>query len=198
MVDQAVFLRAGQSGARVEGVPGHVLTVQPDGKVKPEALSSVASALRAKWAYRSTLTFSGTFPGDVMGEPGTFADVAEGDLLFVPPLFAAFGAFHSASPAPQLGGLYVVTMVLDTEHIHVQRDPRMATSAQIAGVALVTADQGDGAAIYQIATPPAAVVDVDPQVMPMVALPPLASSDVYFLISQSSVLSWQIGTINAP
>jgi hypothetical protein len=199
MVDQAFNLRAGDAGPEVTGTPGNVLTFQADGKVRGEAPAASANgALRAKWAYRDTLTFSNVFPGDVSSEPGVFADVAEGDLLFIPPLFAAFGAFHSASAAPELGGLYVVTTVIDTEHIHVVRDPRMATAAQIAEVAIVSADQGGGAGIYQVATPAGAVIDVDPQVMPQVALPPLASSDVYFLISQSSQISWQIGSINSP
>lgn len=46
MVDQAVFLRTGQAGAKVEGTPGHVLTVQADGKIKPEAVAALAAGTR--------------------------------------------------------------------------------------------------------------------------------------------------------
>lgn len=58
MADQAVYLRTGQDGARVEGTPGNVLTIQSDGKVRGEPgaqvlvgdLSSAVSAAAANTA----------------------------------------------------------------------------------------------------------------------------------------------------
>ncbi len=203
MVDQAVFLRTGQAGAKIEGTPGHVLTIQADGKVKPEPVaSSSTAALRAKWAFTSSVTFNASYPSpnSVIAEPGTFDGVAEGDTVFVPPAFALKGAFHSGSAAPEFGGLYVVSSVSD-DSASFDRDPRMATAEQIAAVALVSAEQGSGAGIYQVATPAAAVINVDPQVMPQVALPPHEfDGNTYFLVSQGnqSVLSWQIGSVNSP
>ncbi len=159
-----------------------------------------AGALRAKWAFRVNITFldNASSGGILSSTPGAFADVEVGDTLFVPPIFALGPPFHSGPAAPEFGGIYIVTEKSDDQSLRVERDPRMATAAQIAATALVSADQGDGAAFYQVATPAAAVLDVDPQVMPMMALPPLETSSTYFLTSQSSLLVWQIGTINEP
>jgi hypothetical protein len=154
-----------------------------------------AGALRAKWAFRANTTFlDNASTGDILSStPGTYASVQEGDTLFVPPVFALGPPFHSGPAAPEFGGIYVVTAKADDQTLSVTRDPRMATAAQIAATALVSADQGDGAAVYQVVTPAAAVLDVDPQVMEMCALPAhAADADVYALQSLGGLLQWVI------
>jgi hypothetical protein len=206
MVDQALIMRAGQAGAVVVGTPGHVLTIQSDGhSVKPEAPSGgMPGALRASWAFRTNIIFSdNASTGDVQADGGsTFVDVAEGDTLFVPPRLALGPPFHSGPAAPQFGGLYRVVTKLDDENLNVTRDERLATMVQIGATAFVAADAGDAAGVYQIATPATAVIDVDPQVMPNVAIPPFATVDgnTYVLTSTGSepLLQWQVGLINAP
>jgi len=202
MVDQSFYLRAGQEGALAEGTPGNVLTFQTDGKVKGEPAGG--GVVRAQWAFLVTQLFSGTTPnynifaGD---DPGTFDDVEEGDLLFVPPTFAQQGAFHSSTAAPQFGGVWTVFSKTDGQHVTVFRAPALATAAQIANCALISVEAGSGAGIYQVTTPAAAVVDVDPQVMPQVALPPHEDDGNTYVLTSSggqSILAWQIGSINSP
>lgn len=204
MVDQAFNLRAGDAGPEVQGTPGNVLTFTADGKVRGETPGGGSAAVRAKWAFLVTQLFSGSegnygiFTGD---NPGTFDDVAEGDTLFVPPAFAQQGVFHSSTDAPQFGGVWTVFSKTDGSHVTVTRLPALATAAQIAGCALISAEGGSGAGIYQVTTPAAAVVDVDPQVMPQVALPPHEfDGNTYFLTSAGNqgVLAWQIGSVNSP
>lgn len=70
MVDQAVQMRAGDAGPPVTGTPGFVLTVQADGRVKPQA-PSTGAALTAMWFVDKGAAAGGT---GAIGKPfNTFA-----------------------------------------------------------------------------------------------------------------------------
>jgi hypothetical protein len=174
MVANAVFLRAGDAGPEVQGPAGAVLTMQADGRVKAVTPTSAPGAVRASWAI-STQTSAVTFePGagptrNVVTEPAALTGLTVGMRFFVQPDNALQGFFHSATPAPQLGGVYDVLETDGDSSATLQRSADMTTAAQIAAVALIAVDDGSGKGLYQVATPPAAVVDTDPQVMPMVS-----------------------------
>jgi hypothetical protein len=192
-MSEAVFLRAGQDGAVVAGTPGHVLTMQSDGKVKAEAQAGgVPSSLRADWAFATSIIFSANASsGDIQADGvDTFDGVELGDTIFVPPALALGPPFHSGPAAPQFGGLYVVLLVIDTTHLNVARAETLNTEALVDATALVSAVGGDAAGLFQIATPAGAVLDTDPQVMPMIGKPAPAISDTFALQCTNGLLAW--------
>lgn len=196
MVDQAYNLRAGDAGPEVKGTAGHVLTFQTDGRVKGEAPAvSNPGGARATWCVSpSSVTFaSGQSPGgprDIVSEVGTFAGIQVGDTIFFPAVTCLVGAFHSGSAAPELGGLYDVLVKSDDQEMTVQRSEVMNTAAKIAAVAIVACDQGTGAGTFQIATPAAAVVDVDPQVHYPVSIAPPGTDSTFALQLVGEFLQW--------
>lgn len=203
MVDQAYNLRAGDAGPEVTGTAGHVLTFQSDGKVRGEApATSLPSAIRADWSVSnqaSAITFAPdqTSPRDLITEVGALTGLTAGMRLFVQPDNALQGGFHSGSPAPQLGGVYDVLSTDGDQNAVVQRSADMSTAAQIAALALVCVDGGGNPGVFQVQTPAAAVVDVDPQVIPQVATAlPVSSSQV--LTGFGGQASWTAGVAAPP
>jgi hypothetical protein len=169
--------------------------------VDPADVAGAATALRARYgiAVDVSVTFANSTLGSVgvIGEPGTFTDVNEGDRIFFPPGSCLVGVFHSGTPAPELGGIYLVEVKVDDE-LTVSRVSDLTTAAQFAAAALISVDAGAGAGFYQVATPNPVTVNTTPQVMPWLALPPPSDSSQYTLGVQSGKLQWQLGFINAP
>jgi hypothetical protein len=145
-------------------------------------------------------TFADNTLGDVgvVAEPGTYTSVNEGDRVMFPPDSCLVGVFHSADPAPQLGGVYLVVQKLDDQELIVRRVDDMTTTAQIDALVTIGVDSGPGAGLWQVATPAGAVVNTDPQVMPWLSIQPPNDVTQYTLGVQSNLLQWQVGFINAP
>lgn len=202
MVDQSYNLRAGDAGPEVQGTPGHVLTFQSDGRVKGEApATSLPSAIRAQWSVSdqaSAITFAPDQPAggarDIITEVGALIGLTTDMRLFVQPTNALVGGFHSGSPAPEFGGVYDVLSTDGDSSAVVQRSAVMATSAQIAALAIIAVDGGGNPGVFQVATPATAVVDTDPQVIPQVGAP-LSSGGNQALTSFGGEAHWQAGVI---
>jgi hypothetical protein len=163
-----------------------------------------SAVLRADWSVLLTvspITFdAGLGPQwQVVAEAGTFAGLGEGQTLFIPPEQALQGFFHSGTPAPQFGGVWDVFVKIDDQNLTLQRNAAMSTSAQVDALALITVDGGSGVGVYQVITPKGGAINIDPQVIPEIAIPVhVGDGNTYFLVSQNNVLLWQIGPINGP
>ena len=157
-----------------------------------------SSVIRATWSVSPTVSAITFAPGsgptyNVVAEPGTFAGLNQGDTLFISPEQALTGFFHSGTPAPELGGVWDVFLKSDDQDLTLQRNAAMSTTAQIAALAFVAVDGGSGLGVYQVVTPPAAVINVDPQVVPQITIPVHPSDgNTYFLTSQSGIYKWQL------
>lgn len=179
--------------------PGQQLSlIREDGQAEPcevEAAGGAGGFVRVKWALGATITFavSAGPTYDIVSEPGTFAGLAEGETIFFQPGQCLVGPFHSGSPAPQYGGAWLIVVKSDDQEMTVQRVAELATTAQIDAAALITADQGTGAGVYQIATPAGGTIDTDPQVMPWVAKPvPAGDGNTYKLQATGEQLIWTL------
>lgn len=165
-----------------------------DVTIVPEA--GAGGVVRAKWALNtSSMTFAaGVGPVyDIVTEPGTLAGIVEGETIFFQPVQCLQGPFHSGSPAPQFGGKWLIVTKSDDQEMSVQRSSDLATTAQIDATALITADQGSAAGVYQVATPAGGTIDTDPQVMPWVARPvPAGDGNTYKLQSSGEQLFWTL------
>jgi hypothetical protein len=162
--------------------------------VDPADVGGAAAAVRARWGLggSASITFApGAGPSrDVVTEPGTFAGISAGDTIFFQPTQCLQGFFHSGTPAPELGGVYLITAKADDQEITVERVAELSTAAQFAAVGLISVDEGAGAGVYQNATPNPVVVDTTPQVMPWVAAPPIVDGSTYYLREANGQLSW--------
>jgi hypothetical protein len=160
------------------------------------------TSIRADYGFHIGFltTFADNTLGDVgvVAEPGTYTSVNEGDRVMFPPDSCLVGVFHSADPAPQLGGVYLVVQKLDDQELIVRRVDDMTTTAQIDALVTIGVDSGPGAGLWQVATPAGAVVNTDPQVMPWLSIQPPNDVTQYTLGVQSNLLQWQVGFINAP
>lgn len=164
--------------------------------------AGATTSIRADYGFHIGFltTFADNTLGDVgvVAEPGTYTSVSEGDRVMFPPDSCLVGVFHSADPAPQLGGVYLVVQKLDDQELIVRRVDDMTTTAQIDALVTIGVDSGPGAGLWQVATPPGAVVNTDPQVMPWLSIQPPNDVTQYTLGVQSNLLQWQVGFINAP
>ncbi len=153
-------------------------------------------AIRVDWAISpitSMITFApGAGPYDVIAEFGAFSGVNVGDTILVLPAQALEGFFHNASAAPKFGGSWTVSDKQDNQSMTLARDPRMSSQSKISNIAIICADGGSAAGAYQVQTPPAAVVDVDPQVISWVALPPPEDGSTYTMQAVSGLLRWSV------
>jgi hypothetical protein len=188
-------LRQATSGAPIVGNNNRdvLFWIEASRTWEPDGIESAdAAVLRATWAFQTSVIFTdNASTGGLQADGGdTFADVELGDTLFVPPILALGPPFHAGPAAPQFGGLYLVTGLVDSTNIVVTRDPRMATQAQIDAIVLVSAIDGDAAGFFQIATPAGAVLDTDAQVMPMIGKPALSTGDTFALQCTSGLLAW--------
>jgi hypothetical protein len=162
--------------------------------VDPADVGGAAAAVRARWGLggSASITFApGVGPSrDIVTEPGTFAGINAGDTIFFQPTQCLQGFFHSGTPAPELGGVYLITAKADDQEMTVERVAELSTAAQFAAVGLISVDEGAGAGVYQNATPNPVVVDTTPQVMPWVAAPPIVDGSTYYLREANGQLSW--------
>jgi hypothetical protein len=165
-----------------------------DVTIVPDAGGGGGGVVRARWGLggSASITFD---PGsgplyDIVTEPGTFAGINAGDTIFFQPTQCLQGFFHSGTPAPQLGGVYLILTKLDDQEISVQRVSELATAAQFAATGLISVAEGVGAGVYQVATPDPVVVDTTPQVMPWIAAPPIVDGSTYYLREVNGQLSW--------
>ena len=188
----------------IESPPGQTIgLIRENGQVEdcavvdPADVAGAATALRARFGVSPAqlVTFQNSVlnPVGVISELGTFTDVNEGDRIFLPPGSCAVGAFHSGAPAPELGGIYLVLTKSDDQELTIERVADLTTTAQFDAAALISVDTGNGAGVYQVATPAGGVVNTAPQIMPWVALPGPADSNPYTLGVQSGILVWQAG-----
>src|SRR4030095_5112033 len=104
--------------------------------VYPDDSGSGFAVVRCDWcigggATPVTFATDGGPVYNVVGEAGTWTSVSTGDTLFVQPVQALLGVFHSADPAPQFGGVWTIVEKLDDENLQLRRIADLATSAQI-------------------------------------------------------------------
>lgn len=117
MVDPGFYLRAGESGALVEGTPGNVLTFQTDGKLKGEAPAAGGSVLPLSNVFivdknTTSTAQDGSFanPFNTVQEALDAAALAPGDnvaVLVCPGDYLSEGAltFSAGSKLLQLSAL---------------------------------------------------------------------------------------------
>lgn len=167
------------------------VTIVPD----PTPGGGGGGALKATWALDpdlATVTFDagGGPTWNVISEPDTFEGIAEGDTIFFLPGQCLVGVFHSGSPAPQFGGKWLVLTTNGSDELSVQRSSDLETVDQMNATALITASQGSGAGVYQVQTPLNAALNVAPQIMSWVAIPPPGGGLTYKLQSTGIRIFW--------
>lgn len=150
--------------------------------------------IRASWASMASLMTFASGPGptyDVVTEAGGLTGLNQGETVLIIPSQALVGAFHSGSPAPQYGGVWDVLDLPDDQNMTVQRNSAMSTAEKIASIGIVCVDRGGAMGIFQVQTPPAAVLDVDPQIIYMSSIPVhVADGNTYALQATGEALSW--------
>jgi hypothetical protein len=164
------------------------------------ATAAASGVVRCDWALDQRETSASyTFaPGsgpvyNISTEAGVLAGINTDDTIFFQPVECLLGFFHSADPAPQFGGVWLVVDKIDDQNMTVRRVAELSTSAQIDATALICADAGTGAGVYQVVTPAGAAIDVDPQVMPWVARqPPPIDNNTYKLQVINGQLFWTL------
>jgi len=181
-----------------ESLPDIVAPVAGPGRWVSTAGGS--GVVRCDWALDQHETSAEyTFAPDpgpvynVVTEVGVLAGINIDDTIFFQPGECLVGFFHSAVSAPQFGGVWLVVDKIDDQNMSVRRVSELSTTAQIDATALICADAGTGAGVYQVVTPAGATIDVDPQVMPWVARQPPPNDDsVYKLQAIDGQLFWTL------
>jgi len=157
--------------------------------------SGGGGVVRAKWGLSASFAVVTFAEGggpifNVVSEPGTFENILEGETIFFQPGQCLVGVFHSGGPAPEYGGVWLILTSNQSDELTVQRAPSLSTTAQLDATGLITVDQGSGAGVYQVATPENGTLNISPQIMPWVALPPPGGGLTYKLQAVSDQLVW--------
>ena len=176
-------------------LPDIVAPVAGPGRWVSTAGVSGNTVIRSDWALDSASAAYTFAPGsgpvyNITTEAGQLAGPNQGDTIFFQPDQCLLGFFHSGVPAPQFGGVWLIVTKIDDQNMTVQRVAELSTTAQIDAAALITADQGTGAGVYQVATPAGGTIDVSAQVMPWVAIPAPDGAGPFHLQGSAGQLSW--------